>query len=193
MKKVGMAVGASILCSVLVLAITFALLYSGLVTGQTLHSWTTGQVVTATDLNGNFTALKNGKVGSGVQASNTDIASNAAISHSKMATPALLPKAWGYISAACTGSTAAGTACTIGDSTQISSITTNGSSGQFRINLSYTPANANFAVIVTSHTTASVCIATTQATSAPHALVKCFDYTGAANDTNQFSVLVLDS
>lgn len=164
-----------------------------MVSGITLHTWGSGDVLRAADLNGNFTALNNGKVGGGVQLVNADVSNSAAIAHAKLATPALVPKAWATLNANCTGSTAAGTACTVSDSSQVTSITTNGASGQFRLNLAYTPANANFAVFVTSHTTTSVCMAQTRATAAPHAIITCFDYTGAALDTNQFSVLVMDS
>jgi hypothetical protein len=158
-----------------------------------LYVWGSDEVVGATQLNANFTELNTAKVGGGVTLTNADVASNAAIAHSKLATPALVPKAWATLNANCTGSTAAGTACTVSDSSQVTSITTNGASGQFRLNLAYTPSNANFAVIVTSHTAISVCMATSRATAAPHAVVTCLDYTGAANDVNQFSVLVLDS
>lgn len=159
---------------------------------QTLHSWSAGQVINSEDLNGNFTALKNAKVGSGVQLVNADVSTSAAIAHSKMATPALLPKAWAVVTVNCTGSTAAGTSCSPTDSSLLT-ITTSGSTGVFRGVLSYTPANANFAVLVTARTATSVCTANATATTSPHFLINCFDYTGAAVDANQFSVMVLDS
>lgn len=158
-----------------------------------LHTFGNTEVVTASNLNNNFTWLNTNKIGAGVQLSNTDVATAAGLSHSKFATPALVPKAWAVVTSNCTGSAAAGTACTVGDSSQVTSITTNGASGQFRVNLAYTPANVNFSVQVSTHTAASVCMADTTAVAAPHALVKCFDYTGAANDVNQFSVLVMDT
>lgn len=158
-----------------------------------LHVWSSDEVVTSSDLNGNFTFLNTTKLGGGVQATNSDISASAAIAHSKMATPALLPKAWATLNANCTGSAAANTACTVSDSSQVTSITTNAFTGQFKLNLAYTPANANFAVFVTSHTATSVCMAQSRQTAAPQAIITCFDYAGAALDTNQFSVLVMDS
>lgn len=187
MKRFALAV------AVVVLGITSGVLLSRNVVAQTLHSWSSGQVVAASDLNGNFTALKTTKIGGGVQLGNADVSTTAAIVHSKMATPALLPKAWGVVTTNCTGSTAAGTACTVGDSSAITSITTSGTTGIFRVNLSYTPTNSSYAVLVTSHLNAGVCIANSQTTSAPHVLVKCFAYDGTALDANQFSVLILDT
>lgn len=183
----------SIVIAGIVLGIGLGLVTISSVNAQTLHTWTTGQVVTATDLNANFTALKNGKVGSGVQAVNTDISSSAAINHSKLATPALVPRAWATVTANCTGSAAVSPACTLGDSSQVASITPNIVTGEFRLTLSYTPTNSSFAVIVTSHTTTSVCMAHQRQTAAPQAIITCFDYAGAALDANQFSVLVMDT
>lgn len=178
----------------LAVGLALGLLTIGRVNAQTLHSWSTGQVIYASDLNANFTALKSGKVGSGVTLVNSDVSASAAISHSKLATPALVPKAWAYVSAACTGSAAAGTVCTTDDKSGVTSITTNGTTGVFRLNLSYTPANANFAVFTTPRTAGTAqCAVTALGTSAPHATISCFDYTGAAFDVNQFFVLVMDS
>jgi hypothetical protein len=158
-----------------------------------IKTWSTGETLKASDINANFTHIHALMVGGhGARLVDADVSSSAAIAHSKMQTPALLPKAWAMVSANCTGSTAAGTACTVGDSSQLS-ITTSGVAGQFRGVLSYTPSNANFAVLVTSRTTTSVCMADTYATTSPYFLVKCFDYAGAAVDTNQFVVLVMDT
>lgn len=167
-------------------------LLRSMTTSITLHTWGTGDRPRAVDLNGNFTALNNGKVGGGVQLVNADVASTAAIAHSKLATPALLPKAWAMLSANCTGSTTANTACTVGDSSQLN-ITTSGVTGFFRGNLGYTPANANFAVLVTPRITGKMCTADTYATTAPHFLIKCYDDAGAIVDAMQFTVLVMDS
>lgn len=152
-----------------------------------LKVWVAPERPTIAQLNSNFAEVANNNL------TNANIASGAAIAHSKLATPALVPKAWAMVSANCTGSAAAGTACTVGDSSLVSSITTNGAAGQFRLNLGYTPADTSFAVDVTTRTSTSVCMADTYATAAPHALIKCFDYTGAALDINQFVVVVMDT
>lgn len=158
-----------------------------------LKVWSTNERIQATDLNANFTELNTTKVGGGVTLTNADVASNAAIAHSKLATPALVPKAWAHVNATCDGAAAAGTACTIGDSSQVSSVTSNGTAGQYRVNLSYTPANANFAQLVTSHVANVHCVTTATATAAPHVIVRCYtDSTGAATNT-AISILIMDS
>lgn len=159
-----------------------------MVSGITLHTWGTGDVLRATDLNGNFTALNNGKVGGGVQLVNADVSNSAAIAHSKLATPALVPKAWARVgSAACAASP-----CTVADSSQVTSIARTGA-GVYTVTLSYTPANANFAPLPASHTVNVHCITDTLATAAPQITIRCYtDTTGAATDA-AFSVLVMDS
>lgn len=157
-----------------------------------LHVWSTGDRPRVADLNGNFTFLNTTKLGGGVQVTNSDVASTAAIAHSKLAIPALVPKAWAVVTANCTGSTAANTPCTVGDSSQLA-INTSGTTGIFRGVFSYTPGNANFAVFVTSRITTSVCMADSYGVTSPYFLVKCFDYAGAAVDINMFTVLVMDT
>lgn len=155
---------------------------------QSLHTWSSGQGVAADDLNGNFTALKNGKVGSGVTLTNADIASNAAIAHSKLATPALVPKAWAYVGSAACGSTP----CTIGESSQVTSIART-SAGLYTVTLSYTPANAFFLAQPGSGTVNVHCITNGLTTVAPQITIRCYtDTTGAATDAS-FSILVMDS
>jgi hypothetical protein len=153
-----------------------------------LHVWGTGDVLRATDLNGNFTFLNTTKVGGGVTLTNTDVASNAAIAHSKLATPALVPKAWGYVGSAACGATP----CTVADSSQVSAIARTGA-GVYTVTLSYTPANANFLAIPGSGTVNVHCVTNGLATAAPQITIRCYtDTTGAATDA-AFSVLVMDS
>lgn len=165
-----------------------------------LHTFTTGEVPTAANLNGNFTFLNTTKVGGGVQATNSDISSSAGMSHSKMATPALLPKAWAAVLAGpCDGSSATdAVTCTVADSSQITSIKSSGTAGQYRVTLAYTPANASFGVLVTSSTAGIYCIAiptagtTTYATTAPQFQVACKTDAGVAGNSN-FTLMVMDS
>jgi hypothetical protein len=162
-----------------------------------LYVWGSDEVVENTDLNANFTELNTTKVGGGVTLTNADVASNAALAHSKLATPALVPKAWATVTANCDGAAAAGTDCTVGDSSQIPSsngVEATAAAGVYRVNLSYTPANANYAVLVTAHTSGVYCNADTRATAAPHIVIRCWDgaVPGASNNV-QFSVLVMDS
>lgn len=155
---------------------------------QTLHTWSAGQDINSEDLNANFTAVKNGKVGSGVKLVNADVSTSAAIAHSKMATPALLPKAWAYVGSAVCGSTP----CTIAESSQVTSIART-SAGLYTVTLGYTPANANFQALPGSGTVNVHCITNGLATSAPQITIRCYtDTTGAATDA-AFSILVMDS
>ena len=151
-----------------------------------LHVWSSDEVVTSSDLNGNFTFLNTAKVGGGVQATNSDISTSAGIAHSKMATPALLPKAWAHVAATCAASP-----CTLADSSQITSIARTGA-GVYTVTLAYTPANNNFAQIVTAHVAALFCATTATATVAPHITLRCYDAAGSATDS-AFSLLVMDS
>lgn len=82
--------------------------------------WSTGEVLTSGDLNDNFshvhTALRGG---SHTAILDADISGSAAITHSKLASPTLVPKAWAYvggpcaISTTCTQAVSGGAAMTI--------------------------------------------------------------------------------
>lgn len=155
-----------------------------------------GNTLTAADLNNAFAHIHNTFSG---LITDTHVSSSAAILHSKLAIPALLPKAMAVVTADCDGGSAAGTDCTVGDSSQIPSadgVETTGTDGVYRVNLSYTPTNTSYVVIVTSHTAAAVCttLASARATSAPHFDVRCYDYAGVlVTGGVQFSVMVMDT
>lgn len=71
------------------------MVFTGLALAGPIHTWGVGEVITSTDLNANFSHIHNTMVGGhGPRLVNSDISSGAAISHSKMATPSLLPKTW---------------------------------------------------------------------------------------------------
>lgn len=109
-----------------------------------LKTWSTNESVTASDLNGNFQYLNNVKVGGGKLLVNADVSASAAIAHSKLATPALVPKAWAQVGGTCSSSP-----CTITSSSGISAIT-RVSTGLYNVALSTTRANAAYAVIAVS-------------------------------------------
>lgn len=110
------------------------------------------------------------------------LASNAAISHSKMAVPALLPKAaavfsggfmsgsgpYTYSSCSVAGS------CALNYASRITSVTRTTTAGNYDVTLSYTPVDPVFGVVVTavSGSTPS-CSATNFNTSAPHFRIIC--------------------
>jgi len=154
---------------------------------SSLHVWNTGDRPRATDLNGNFSFLNTTKVGGGVLLTNADVSSTAGIVHSKLATPALLPKAWAHVNTTCTAGT-----CSIGDSSQVTSIAFS-ATGIYNVTLAYNPANANFLQIVGSHVANVHCATTATATSSPHIVVRCYTDTTGALTNAAFSILVMDS
>ncbi len=79
-------------------AVTVALLVGAAIAGP-IKVWSSGDVVLSTDLNANFQHIHDTMVGAhGARLVNGDISGAAAISHTKMATPALIPKSFAIIS-----------------------------------------------------------------------------------------------
>lgn len=154
--------------------------------------WNSGNTLTAAALNDTIAHLHNtfsGNIG------NSHLSASAAIAHSKLATPALVSKAWAIVgqAGACVGSATAGTACPVNATSRVNSVTTNGTTGQYRLNLTYTPVNTAFAVLASSMTNDVHCRATSLATAAPHAIIECRSIAGTPAATNAiFSVLVMD-
>lgn len=169
----------------------FVVLCASIAGASAIKTFTT-ETLTANDLNTVLQHLHaNLGHGHGAIVVNADISTIAAITHSKMATPALIPKAWAYVSATCDGAAAAGTACTLTGSSQVTSITSNGTAGQYRINLAYTPSNVNFVVTPSSGTATIYCTFSTLATTTPNALVVCKTNADVATNT-PFNVVVMD-
>lgn len=182
----------------LLLSVLAAACITLLVTGWdaaagTIKVWSTGETLKASDLNSNFAHIHNNMVGGhGARLVNGDVSATAAIAHSKLATPALVPRAWGVVGlgGACLGAAAAGTACTVNASSQVTSVTSSGTDGLYRVNLAYNPSNTNFAVLVTTDTNDQVCFPETRATTAPHVLIRCRTYAPvAANAVFQFLIM----
>lgn len=148
------------------------------------HTFVDGQPLTADQLNGNFAHLHN-TFTAGI--TNANIASNAGISHAKLATPGLVPKAVGGIG------TFAGSYCTVNGpctdllsgSMNVSAITRAGP-GAYYVNFTQPPAAGAFPVIA-SVTTAPdfriTCNSTAATTTA--ITIHCFNQgTGADADAN---------
>lgn len=177
----------------LIVIAALALFFGGTAVASTIKVWSTGETLKASDLNSNFAHIHNAMVGGhGARLVNGDVSATAAIAHSKLATPALVPKAWGVVGlgGACLGAAAAGTACTVNASSQVTSVTSSGTDGLYRVNLAYNPSNTSFAVFVTADTNDQVCFPESRATSAPHFLIRCRTYAPvAANTIFQFQVM----
>lgn len=154
--------------------------------GGPIKNWSAGEYITAADLNAALNHLHtNLGHGHGPVIINADISGSAAIAHSKMASPGLLPKAWATIGAACGASP-----CTITDSQVVTSITRS-SAGVYVVNFP-TRSDANYAAFITSNTLATTCKVTARATT--NATVSCLDDATAATPTDSsFSFFILDS
>lgn len=78
--------------------ILFVLLVAGVALASSIKSWSAGENVLNSDLNSNFSHVH---TQAEALVTNAKVSSGAAIAHSKLATPALVPKAWGRVTAAC--------------------------------------------------------------------------------------------
>lgn len=147
--------------------------------------WNSGEVLTSSDLNANFAHIHNVMVGGhGARLVNADVNASAAIAHSKLATPALLPKAWAYASTTCTAGT-----CTLAASSMVTSVTFD-STGVYT--LTRTTASAdNFAAILCNCTVPGL-YCSTEGTGVSTVQARCFDAAGVATNSG-FSILVMDN
>lgn len=147
-----------------------------------LKVWTAPEKVTIAQLNANFAETANNNL------TNANLASGAAIAHSKMATPALLPKAWAELDVACSSSP-----CAVGDSSQMTSVTRTGT-GVYVANLAVTLSSTT-APFVTVYETDKDCRVTARSTT--NVTITCKTngteaVAPAASDT-LFGVVVFDS
>lgn len=109
-------------------------------------TWSSGDTITANDLSANFTHIHATMVGAhGPRLVNSDVSATAAISHSKLATPSLIPKAWGTINAYSDGG------ISVAASSGVSSAAYSGT-GQYTVNLSTARSNAVYGVVVSAQT-----------------------------------------
>lgn len=136
--------------------LTFVLALSGAVAiAGAIKTWGSGEVLTSSDLNATFAHIHNTMVGGhGARMVDADVSASAAITHSKMATPALLPKAWAMVGSACVA-----TPCTILAGSGISGITRS-SAGSYVITWSVARADANYGVLCTAIGFPNVCTLT---------------------------------
>lgn len=160
----------------------------------TIKTWSSGETLRSADLNSNFSHIHTTMVGGhGARLVNADVSASAAIDHSKMATPALFPKAWAAISSAsCTS-----TPCTINASSGVTSITRS-ATGTYSVLI---PARTNTAYGVMVQSVApSGATATTMAVcyvepiiSTTTIAVDCFKNDGTGAQDTGFTILILDN
>lgn len=166
------------------------ILLAGLAGAGSIKVWSAGEYITSTDINANFAHIHNQMVGGhGARLINADVSASAAISHAKLATPALVPKIW-VTTDSCAGATDGGSGgtCTLLDSSGVTSVTA-GTTGNYTVTF---PArgSANYGVLVNSHTSLGGC--SPGARTATTVAVFCWNSANAAADS-LFTLMILDS
>lgn len=187
----------------LLIVIAVSLLGFAAANATAIKTWTT-EVLRYQDLNSNFSHLHDNMVGGhGARLVNADVSTSAAIAHTKLATPALIPKAWGVVglTGACSGAAAAGTPCTVDASSGVTAVKSNGTTGEYRVDLSFSPANAVYSVMVSSLTRDDYCVvdltslalqATSGDANGTNFIISC--ETDASADANAvFSFMIFDN
>lgn len=174
------------------LGIFAAILVGALAIAGPIKVWSTGSTVSAADLNANFAHLHaNVGHGHGAILVNADIASSAAISHAKLATPALLPKAVaqvGSVALACTAGT-----CAQNNAAGLTASVVWTSTGLYTATWSPARPNAQYIVMASSQPVSGADVyCRPQAVSAVGFTVGCLSTAGAAVDTT-FNFVVYDN
>ena len=154
--------------------------------------WSTGETLSPTDLNANFAHL-HAAVGHahGAVITNADIKSSAAIAHSKMATPGLLPKAWASIggTVACASSP-----CTITRQWPASyfSSVTRSATGLYVVNITSSRPNTSYLVMLTPISNVFGVRCAVNDLGATSFYVYCFGDTGAVANDAAFNIVLFD-
>lgn len=168
----------------------FVVLVASVAAASAIKVWTTGETLRAADLNSNFSHIHNTKVGDGIQLVNADVSASAAIAHSKLATPTLIPKGVGLV-----GGASSAVACTVNGAcpvyvaSGISGATRTGA-GTYQVTPAVTRANTTYMPISTSNSANIFCSATVVSTSRFD--VACIDVTTATLTDSIFAVVFFD-
>lgn len=170
------------------------LLVGGGAIAGAIKQWADGDVLTASDLNGALQHIHNNMVGNhGARLVNADVSTTAAIAHSKLAAPALVPKAYGEV-AYTVPNCETGT-CTISSSYNVSSIT-NVDAGVYNVALSAGGTDTTYAVVVSAGMafaeTWSVCNVS-ERLNATNFRVWCTVAATGVNQNTPFSFVLFDS
>lgn len=137
-------------------------------------TWSSGDALTHSALNQAFQHLHN-TFTAGIK--DEHVHASAAIAHSKMATPALLPKAWGKVTNGCSASST----CTLYASSRVTSVARTATAGEYEVTLAYTPSGNFMAMGSGGETTnPTMCHVQASSTSAPHITFFCVDHAGTA-------------
>lgn len=176
--------------------IVAAFVITGAVLAGTIKTWSSGETLNASDLNANFQHIHNTMVGGhGARLVNSDVSASAGIAHSKLATPALVPKAWALVASDCTASP-----CTITVGSGISSVTRSGT-GLYTITFTNARVDANYLVIVNGGgaaggpiTAANFAVCLTEYPALTTSFnVDCYKNDGTAAQDTKLEILVMDN
>jgi len=158
-----------------------ALLFAAYANAGSLYSWSSGETLSASQLNANFAHIHNNMVGGhGARLVDADVSASAAISRTKLQYYGSLPVAAAKVGSGTTACSS-GT-CTLGDSTNVTSVVRN-SSGNYTITWAVNFGDTEYIVLVTSGGGAADCYALPA--SATTATVIC-------STDRVFHVLVMD-
>lgn len=152
-----------------------------------IKSWSSGETLRSTDLNANFSHIHGLMVGGhGARLVDADVSSSAALSHSKLATPALVPKAWARINANC--AFPCSETITAGSGVSVISHT---ATGVWTVTWTTARPTSPYGVLVGHHGPARTdCYSDTFSTTL--VAVRCVDAAGAAVDT-VWTVFMVDA
>lgn len=171
--------------------VVFAMLAASVAVASAIKVWSPGDTLSSTDLNANFAHIHSLMVGGhGARLLDADVSASAAIAHSKMANPALLPKAYVYVASVCSSSP-----CTMNLSYGLTSVTRTGT-GLYQLNLNPARTNATFGGVVSVMycSGSPPCTCNYEAPVAGTAYnIDCYDRTGAAKDVGFFVTLFDDN
>ncbi len=133
------------------IAVAAILLIAVVALAGPIKVWSAGEVITANDLNANFQHIHNVMVGGhGARLMNVDVNASAAIAHSKLATPALLPKAMGGVVTACSSGP-----CSWGFNSGHTTTFARASAGNYTMTLSNARSNVTYGIQATCGGSAS--------------------------------------
>lgn len=203
----------------------FASVFSALpAIAGSIKTWSSGETITAADLNSNFNHIHNAAessvstsriannavtsakildgtivsadISNGTVTSadiadgaiaNVDIWASAAIDHSKLATPTLVPKLLWTDKDDCGAAS-----CTAELNVGVTSVTGNGTGGYTVVFTAR--ANANYSVLVSSHKTQAVCVANVATFATTGFTVSCVSSADGTTGTDAaFSFMVMDN
>lgn len=171
------------------------LLVGGGAIAGAIKQWADGDVLTASDLNGALQHIHNNMVGNhGARLVNADVSTTAAIAHSKLAAPALVPKAYAQVGETNVNPNCTGT-CTLINAYNVAAVTAV-DAGVYNVQLTAGGTDNEYAVIVSPGyaftETVTVCTAS-ENIDATNFRVFCIKSTDAAAQNSPFNFVLFDS